>query len=770
MSRRPVTALLLILLAAAPARALLVWDVATDPSELRSLDATDAAVWAAGRGGLVRLAFDGGISVFNSDDGLPTSDLNAVLATDETEIWVATAGEGLLRYRPADAAPWRRFQTHNALASDAVLCLARGPDGRIWYGTDAGLGVMEAAAPGSIWTASDGLGNETVRALAFVADTLYAGTEAGIYRLTPDTLVAEPGASAPAGSVGALVLAADSLWALAEGAVSRRPAAGGAWSALALPGGLAGYAVQALDAAGDTLALSLGVPGQTGREDRVYRYAPDAGTWTELPGLPADHYLGYTTVTYGALHAGADGQVWLGGAYSEGVGPGLLHWDGAAWEQEDLADHVLGADFLVMRRGPSGRTWALSRGGGAAWLGGAWIRYPSDPAFGGMPRFSLDMLEDGAGYAWFNRFTLAFGRIELATGAREVLAANRSYLAMGEDAAGNRWFCSDGAGIDVCDAGDQWHVLDTGSAGLPANIPDALAFLPDGRAALLFRGAGLQIWDANGTLFDPADDTWYHTGTGGGIADPGGYLADATAGFKLAAGPEGALWVAQDDGLVLVLPVAGGWKAVGRLGKKTYYGDGLLAPQVRAVAAAPDSSVWVGCDLGLARVAYRYDEAGGVLAWQVSNWTNEAGRAAAGADLFGSEVLSPLPSPRVGCLALSADGARLWVGTNGGAAVVDVLADPAPPPEALAGAYLYPNPVRAELGHDAVRLGGVEQAVNALVYNLEGQLVARPGRVAPGGVLWNLQTRFGNRAESGRYILRLEDRGAVATRILVLVR
>ena len=770
MSRRPVTALLLTLLLAAPARALLVWDVATDPSELRALAATGDAVWAAGRGGLVRLAHDGALAVFDSDDGLPTSDLNAVLAADETEVWVGTAGEGLLRYRPADASPWRRFQTYNALASDHILCLARGADGRVWYGTDAGLGVMEADAPGSIWTASDGLGNETVAALAFVADTLYAGTEAGIYRLTPDTLVAEPGAGAPAGAVGALAVAADSLWALADGAVSRRPATGGDWSALALPGGLSGYAVQALDAAGGALALSLGVPGQTGREDRVYRYAPATGAWTELPGLPADHYPGYATVAYTAIHAAADGRLWLGGAYSEGVGPGILHWDGAVWEQTDLADHVLGADFLVMHRGPSGRAWALSRGGGAAWLGGAWTRYPSDPAFGGMPRFSLAMLEDSEGYAWFNRFTLAFGRIELATGTREVLAANRSYLAMGEDAAGNRWFCSDGAGIDVCDAAGQWQLLDTGGTGLPANTADALAFLPDGRAALLFRGAGLQVWDTGGTLLDPDDDTWYHTGAGGGIADPGGYLADATAGFQLAAGPEGALWVAQDDGLVLVLPEAAGFRVVGRLGKKTFYGAGLLAPQVRSVVAAPDSAAWVGCDLGLARVAYDYDAGGGVLAWAVSNWTNEAGRETAGTDLFGSEVLSPLPSPRVSCLALSADGSRLFVGTNGGAAVVDVLADPTPPPEALAAAYLYPNPVRAELGHAAVRLGGVEQAVAATVYNLEGQLVARPGRVAPGEVLWDLQTRFGNRAESGRYILRLEDRGVVATRVLVLVR
>lgn len=783
-TRFPAAALVALALglgAAAPAAARLEWTVYTDPSRIKAIAVDGETVWAGGLGGLLRLdAASGEAEAITTAEGLAGIDIADLLWLDG-ELWVATVGEGLQRYRPGEAAPWFRFQTFpQGLASDALRCLVADPTEGLWYGSDAGYGLIRGGTHVDLWNEFNGLANSDVQSLAFLADTLLVGTAAGLYRMDPGENPLSV-AGLPTTAVDAIVALADSVWLLSGGQIRRNALSSEeVWPLLALP--QTGLEVKAIAAAGAALVVSLGEPGVSGINDRVWRYTPGAG-WTDLSGgLPNSyHSPGYGQLVWDTLLGLSSGELWLAGGITGGLGPGLAHYEGATWAHFPLDPFPLGSSINAICLGPTGNLWGMSNIGGARWTSGAWTRYPSTPSFSGLPRFGLDVLEDSQGWVWFNRYGSsaapvgALGRIEVATGTKELISpTGNQILRMLEDAAGNRWFARDEAGglrggIDVCTATDEWLSFDT-TSGLPANTIDDLALLGPTRIALRARGAGLYVWDHAGTLANTADDSWWAPGVG--IEDASGLLSTDTQFGALAAAGDGGLWVGQQNGLVRVLPTASGYRARAQLGQKTAFSDGLLGTEVQDLAAAPDGSVWVGTELGLTQVrfAIETDQGSELLRWTASNWTNEAGRAQLGSDLVGPESLAPLPSSWVDRVAVDPAGDVVWLGTGAGIVRLAILPDSAAGGELLAGAWLYPNPARLALGHEEVRLGGLTVAAAVSVYNLEGQLVREVGRVEPGGVAWDLKTRFGSRAVSGVYLLRLEAGGETATRELVLVR
>ncbi|MCB1164174.1 T9SS type A sorting domain-containing protein [bacterium] len=764
---------MLLSTSAATSRAEDHWSVWADPSRVRAFALDGDAVWAGGRGGLVRITpATGDVEAVTTAEGLAGIDVMDLLMQDG-ELWVAMATEGLQRYRPGAADPWFRFQTFpQGLASDAVQCLAGGPAGGVWYGSDKGYGVIVDGQHQRLWNELNGLSNPDVRALAFAGDTLVVGTAAGLYRMDPG---ANPVAvaGAPTSTITDVAVVADSVWVVAGGALHRDRLAGtDAWQALALP--VAGLEVKALAAVGEGLVVTLGESGTSGRADRVFLYSAGAG-WTDISaGLPNNFYPAYSTLAYDAVLAGPGGDIWVGGTVDGALGPGAVHYAGGSWTHHPLNASPAGAEYNSMALAPSGNLWANSTVAGAMFDGQRWTRYPSGSFSGGVPRFSLDVLEDSQGWVWFNRYTHRFLRVELSSLTEEIITGDGvSITRMLEDAQGNRWFCRDNndvqTGLSVFTADDTWIHYDLGS-GLPSLTIDDIAFLSTRRVALLCRGAGLWIWDHAGTLDNTDDDTWW--GEGAGLEDDDGLLEAGTLFSSLTDDRRGGLWVGQGNGLVRVVPSSGGYRVVTRLGAKTTFTDGLIGVSVACVAGAPDGSVWVGTDLGLTHAALTIENSGGqeLLRWTLQSYTTETGRQQAGTDLFGSETLAPLPSGNVRRVLVGDDGDTIWLGTTSGVARLTFSPDAAPDPSLVDAAWIYPNPARLALGHQAVRLGGIEQPVTATVYNLEGQLVKESGEVQPGGVLWDMTTRFGSRAVSGTYILRLETQGHVALRELVVVR
>ncbi len=747
--------------------AMETWEVFTDPSTIRAIAVEEDNIWAVGRGGLVRQ--DRGtdeVEYITTADGLPGIDLVDVVASDG-QVWIATATEGLARYTPGGVNPWFRYQTlPQGLADDRMLCLEEGPDGAIWYGTESGYGRIHADSH-DIWTNLHGLDNEQVHSLAFMADTVLIGTGSGIYRMNPGenpTYLAD----APSGEIRSLTVAADSLWVLnSQGELFRDILGGSDWPLLLLPVEASGLEVKAICADDATLALSLGEPGWTGRDDAVWRYDGVSG-WLDLSaGLPnTDYWAGFSFLIYDVITAVGQ-ELWIGGTIQGGVGPGLVHFDGDLWSHTPMSDRPLGTITMSMKSSALDALWCVSDVGGARFSDGSWTRYPRDPSFGWLPRRSLDILEDSEGWVWMSEFSRAFGRLNLHTDVREIIATDQyRCVRMLEDDLGNRWFCHDGLGADprtlsIFSNPDTWLEFNPGNSPVPGITVDRFVMLSSTRIACLVGGIGLWVWETNGTLDNFDDDTTWSDGNN--LLDPDGLIDSDTQFSSIAADANGELWIGQPSGLVRLLRQGSRYVAKARIGAKSTFEDGMLNSQVWDVACDPGGNVWVGTQSGLSRVRLDIEEEGNteLLRWTISNWTNEAGREQAGSDLHGAEVLAPLPHPRVFQVEVESAGDAIWLGTDAGSVRFSISPDPPGAPEQVLNAWVYPNPVLSSLGHTELRLGGIEDSATVKVFNLEGQLVQDVGLVEPEGIAWDLKTRYREQAVSGVYVISIESEGVV---------
>lgn len=103
----------------------------------------------------------GGFSaiLYNSSNGLPTSEANAIIETSEGFIWIGSYA-GLIRY---DGNSFERFDSTAGIAN--VRCLFADSKDRLWIGTnDSGLFLMDK---GQIWhwNIEEGLNSSRIRAI-----------------------------------------------------------------------------------------------------------------------------------------------------------------------------------------------------------------------------------------------------------------------------------------------------------------------------------------------------------------------------------------------------------------------------------------------------------------------------------------------------------------------------------------------------------------------------------------------------------------------------
>jgi ligand-binding sensor domain-containing protein len=769
--------LIWLILTAFPAMGEIIWTLHSDASYLRGLSLSDDALWAVGQGGALRQDRSSGeLTFIRATEGLPSHSLTTVMALSDEEIWIGTDGEGLLRYRPEESDPWTQYKLlPQSLAGDEVLCLAVDGQGRIWYGcreqdlasyVAGGFGVMDENSPGDIWGEPEGLANLTVNALAFAGGELFVGTEEGIYLLDADEVLSYE-AEGPLGAVDGLAVAGGRVWALTDSELHSRPVDGGEWVRKFMPE--TGYTPSSLVSVEDTLYLAM-------RNSNVgtlaYGYDTLGQTWTDLSaGMPEPDWLpDYGNPVYSAICAGPAGELWLGGHVYRNMGPGILHRSGDSWERTALDQGPMGPATKSLSFGPSGNLWTNSDAGAAYQdTDGNWTRQRRLEDLHNWPSWSLEVLEDSQGYAWFCPFAIAyddaFARLELSTGLVESMPVGANglpstrVLAMLEDSAGTRWFATEDAGIGLLSAAGDWSLLnsDPANGSLPTPNINALAFLDGGRVAMLCSGVGLCIWDGVSQWWKPGD----------GIIDSSGDLAVTTTGGSLSAIPGGGVWVGQLDGLIRVAPSGSAYIAQGKLRQSDGSAPGLLSSLVKDVATGPGGEAWVATELGISQVDLDLDAG----SWLVDNYTNKTGLAEAGA-AFGPEVLAPLPDHVYDRIAVSPDGSRIVAGSRSqGLVELESRPDPPSDPEEIARIRLYPNPVRLSLGQSEVYCMGVDFPVDVRIYNLEGQLVRELLEVQPGEPVWpDLGTRFGSRAVSGIYLIHLSYEGKSEVRTLALLR
>ena len=185
----------------------------------------DGSVWIGTDKGLVRWS-GGKFKMMGEAEGLPRSQIRALLQDSKGTLWVSAIKEGLFSgsnahfarvdgegqppgsvyvlaedhdgaiWAGSDAlwkwtgAKWQRFDTSNGLPAGPMQCLAQGSDGTLWVGT-RGHGLYRSTGEGFVCAASDGpLATQSVGAVMSDREgSVWAGMVSdGLLRLSPRVL------------------------------------------------------------------------------------------------------------------------------------------------------------------------------------------------------------------------------------------------------------------------------------------------------------------------------------------------------------------------------------------------------------------------------------------------------------------------------------------------------------------------------------------------------------------------------------------------------
>ncbi len=119
--------------------------------------------------------------LYNNRNGLPTSEANDIVQTEEGFLWIGCYS-GLIRY---DGNSFERMDSTTGIGS--VTCLYADSHNRLWIGTnDSGLALMEGGEFRR-WNVNDGLGSSKICCIEEDGDgRVYVGTTAGVAVITPD--------------------------------------------------------------------------------------------------------------------------------------------------------------------------------------------------------------------------------------------------------------------------------------------------------------------------------------------------------------------------------------------------------------------------------------------------------------------------------------------------------------------------------------------------------------------------------------------------------
>ncbi|MEO0421192.1 MAG: diguanylate cyclase [Pseudomonadota bacterium] len=146
------------------------------------------AVWVGTEGkGLYRIAPNGDIAHFTTEQGLPANSVSALWMDDDGTLWVGTFGGGIAIMREGTVEDI--INADDGLASNQIAVVFRDLDDVVWIGTPAGVNRLRAQEITHTLTIDDGLPTNFVRHIAQRgAGQLLLSTEEGIAFLAPDSI------------------------------------------------------------------------------------------------------------------------------------------------------------------------------------------------------------------------------------------------------------------------------------------------------------------------------------------------------------------------------------------------------------------------------------------------------------------------------------------------------------------------------------------------------------------------------------------------------
>lgn len=218
------------------------WTTFTNANFIYDLAARGSALWLATNGGLVEFDLTtGSMRKYTNLDGLADIDLRAVAVDSSGNVWCGTSSHGLSVLSGRDG-KWTTYTRFHGLPGTTINALAALGD-TIWVGTDAGLWVLKTQGTvdnpeddqSFTYNTGNGLVQNSVRTIAFQNDYLWLGTDGGANRVrrsqigTPVAWARYTTQDGLAGNrVRSIAAQNDTVWVGTEQGVSRF--ANGTWS------------------------------------------------------------------------------------------------------------------------------------------------------------------------------------------------------------------------------------------------------------------------------------------------------------------------------------------------------------------------------------------------------------------------------------------------------------------------------------------------------------------------------------------------------------
>lgn len=749
------------------------WNVYMDASAINRVTVLGDMMWCGTRGGI--LMFDlGDLTFTHYLDGLElkSSDVTAVTIDGRGSIWAAMRVSGVARIDDPDGnfSVQEYSEALDGILSDSIMCLLR-VDDDIYYGGTRGVAKFFNNVPAREPALTDSLADRTVYDMTYdpAGDLLWVACRDGIAsydRGTFDYVFYD------IGEVLSVCMHQGEVYCVSDTAVLHLD--GGSWSELG--GGLHMDPVTVASGGGALYCIT---------PERAYLW--NGVNWwisqavNQLKGLIREEYrISSSENILCALGVDGGGVPWVGGFYEEGFrGIYLAGSDGTEWslfQPEGLTQNQI----VALDPDPLGNIWVSTGQNGISFRSTSdrWMSYTktrddtgSDDALSYYVN-NLALLYDSQDYLWCNSLDYDLDRIDIGdpldkdddiwahfTTGSGTIVSNR-FVRAGEDPGGNRWFMSDNArfesgmwGINIANrAGDAWLAVDPGSYNQMegGNVFDC-AFDDQG-AYIAIRGYGVMYWRTGGfdwpTLTSTADDSW--------VTILGEDQLPSVELWSVEYGPDGSLWVGTSAGLVRYFQ-----GTIDSFTVKTEDDEGLIGGTVYDIEFDDRGRLWVATNKGLNRI----DPDGTISAAYTTamEWQRELQL------IYPPEVISPLPDHSCRVLAYDPSGGFIWIGTANGLARFDVN-EPVEVVRPMSEMILYPNPVHAARGDNALRIARISGLVDIRVYNLEGGLVHEAARVSEDGIAWDLLTISGYQASSGIYIVQVKGTGGTSMRKVAVIR
>ncbi|MBN2003513.1 MAG: hypothetical protein JXA21_09170 [Anaerolineae bacterium] len=535
------------------------WQLHPSFNDIRGLAfAPDGSLWAAIIGGVVHWDLSTDTATRYEIPGGPLSHVtHQIEIADDGVIWIATSS-GVARFAPGTSSVWRIYTTADGLPSDVVYSVATAP-GAIWVGTENGVARLNATAPAetAVWT----------------------------------TYTTEKGA--PPTSIAYLAARDDVLWASVQGnGMIRYDAHSDTWEAV---GGNFAYP--------NTGVIAIAPDGSPWVHigyDNVYRF--DGTAWQmayEATGgrWVCDMAFGGNSTPYIATCAGF-----------HSAGTGLAYWEGAQWAYFTMDDGLLSDNLSAVALATNGDLAAGTDRGISLYQNGIWRALRYGPTLREVT--AVAVAPDNSVWVGFGKdaFYPAYGGlarlIEYGNWQyfdHTVLSEGTNIRALIFDASGNLWAAS-GCGISslsrCCDEDSQWGTWIACEDNVSGNIRN-IAFAPDGAAWFIdefnvYRrdAAGLTIFGSKvptALTVAPDGKVWlaHATVAGGGLSvfDGTNWITQTNVPIahivSLAATADGTVWASGQEGVMR--NASGQWTG----DKKT-----PNAEMIETLLVAPDGDVW----------------------------------------------------------------------------------------------------------------------------------------------------------------------------------